>query len=375
MGRMAHAGSRAVTLTLFLASCGVSPPGRDAPPPPPPATATAVAAITTAKAPPEPPAPPPRPEPVRVRFLSVGDVIFGRRVQRTIDAKGDPEHPFRPLAKLYAAVDFTFANLENPFFSGKKPNETPPGKRYAVLWAKPEHVSTLVKYKVTAVNLANNHAMDQDLRGLEETLATLDAAGVQHVGVGKDLAAAWKPMFVDVRGLKIGFVGASFTSKNDMGFSRNPHVARIEDEDRLAAACGEARQGAHFVVVTMHAGDEHKLVPNAKQRAFAKAAVRAGADVVIGAHPHVVQPAEKIDGKWVFYSLGNFVFDQAAPENKEAVAVELHLALQPGAKLAAMEKILLHPVVIDEAAPGPADEARAAKILTLLGAPGRELEP
>lgn len=378
MRRMVHAGARALCLPLFLASCGVSPPGKEAPSPPRATSAAAASAVTataSAVAPEGPPAPPPAPPPLRARFLSVGDVIFGRRVQKAIDAKGDPEHPFRPLAKLYAEVDFTFANLENPFFSGNKPNTTPAGKKYAVLWARPEHASTLVKYRFTAVNLANNHAMDQDLRGLEETLRTLDAAGIAHVGAGKDLDAAWKPMFVDVRGIKIGFVGASFTSHNDMGFSRNPYVARIEDEDRLAAACKTAREGAHFVVATMHAGDEHKAAPNAKQKAFARAAVRAGADIVIGAHPHVVQPAEKIDGRWVFYSLGNFIFDQAAADNREAVAVELHLALSKGEERAGLEKMVLHPVVIDESAPRPADDARAARILERLGVAGREPAP
>jgi hypothetical protein len=320
-------------LFLGLSGCAGPPPVQrgSLPPPPPSANSTAassVASVAVSQEPTSTAAPEPAPPaPLRARFLTVGDVIFGRRVQKTIDAKGDPEFPFRPMADLYASVDFTFANLENPFFSGKKPNVTPPGKRYAVLWARPEHVKTLVKYKVKAVNLANNHAMDQDLSGLEETLRTLDAEGIAHVGTGRNLEEAWTPMFVDVGGLKIGFVGASFTSKNDMGYSRNDYVARIEDEKRLLAACKKARESANFLVVTFHAGDEHKFVPNAKQKAFVQAAVRSGADIVIGGHPHVVQPAEKIDGKWVFYSIGNYVFDQPAADNSEGVAVEVRLSL------------------------------------------------
>ncbi len=378
----APACAAALSTSILLAACGVSPPSTGGPSAPPTAasaaapTATATAtAVASVEVPADPPPPPAPPEPIRARFLSVGDVIFGRRVQQKIDEKGDMEFPFRPLASLYSEMDFTFANLENPFYSGKKPNVTPPGKRYAVLWSKPDHVKSLVKYKFTAVNLANNHAMDQDLTGLQETIKTLDENGIRHVGTGIDLAAAWKPMFMEVRGLKIAFVGASFTSKNDMGISRNNHVARIEDENRLAAACKEARAGAHFVVVTMHAGDEHKVKPNFRQKEFAKAAVKACADIVIGAHPHVVQPAVKIDGKWVFYSLGNFIFDQAAAENKEAFAVELRLKLPPGAERAEIEKLLIHPVVIEEHAPTPADDARAAKILQTMGVPGRELVP
>ncbi len=217
--------------------------------------------------------------------------------------------------------------------------------------------------------------MDQDLTGLLETLKTLDDNGIQHVGVGPDLAAAWKPMFMDVRGLKIGFVGASFTSKNDQGITLNTYVARIADEKRLAAAVKQAREASHFVVVTMHAGDEHKVSPNPRQKLFAKAAIKAGADIVIGAHPHVIQPAVKIEGKWVFYSLGNFIFDQAAPYNKEAFAVDLRLELPPGAARAHIEKLLVHPVVLEEHAPTLADDTRATKILEQIGVPSRELAP
>ena len=362
-----------------LAGCGAGPGAGDKPPPPapsvtadtvspPPPSATATAVATA----PEPPA---EPEPLRARFLSVGDVIFGRRIAKVLARTGDPEFPFRPMAALYREVDFTFANLENPFTTAKKPNETPKGKRYAVLWARPEHAETLTKYKFTAVNLANNHAMDQDLRGVKETLAALDKAGVQHVGVGLDLESAWTPMIVDVRGLKIAFVGASFASKNDMGITRNDYVARIEDDKRLRAACKKAREQAAFVVVTFHAGDEHKFVPNDAQKKFSKAAVQAGADIVIGGHPHVVQPAEKIDGKWVFYSIGNYIFDQAAVDNSEAIAVELVVKLPNGATHAEIERLRVHPVVIEDGAPTPADDARSAKILGRVGVPARDLVP
>lgn len=370
---------RALLAGLLAAGCGTSSPGRDAPQPPSPITAaTPPPPADTAPSiaePAPPPAPAPPPEPLRARFLSVGDVLFGRRVQEIIDRKGDREHPFRPLAQLYASVDFTFANLENPFYSGKKIRLTPPGKHYAMLWARPEHAATLVKHRFIAVNLANNHTMDQEIAGLDETLRTLDAAGIRHTGAGPDVDAAWTPMFVEAGGLRIGFVGASLTARPDLGLSWSRHVARIEDEERLAAACEAARKGAHFVVATMHAGDEHSFTPNPSQRAFARAAAKAGADVVIGAHPHVVQPAEKIGGTWVFYSLGNFIFDQPLRDNREAVAVELRLLLPPGAARAEIEAIVLHPVTLEESAPTPADEASSARILKRMGATGPQPAP
>lgn len=327
-------------------------------------SASATSSETTVASAEPDPAPPPEPQPIRVRYYTVGDVMLGRRVQKTIDEKGDMEWPFRPMAKLYEEMDFTFANLENPFYSGKNPNVTPKGKHYAVLYAKPDHAKSLVKHKFTAVNLANNHAMDQDLRGVKETLSTLDANGIAHTGVGLDLDQAWTPMYVDVRGLKIGFIGASYTSRNDEGQAKNPYVARIEDEKRLDAAIKAAHEKANFVVVTFHAGDEHKFKPNDRQKKFVKAAVRSGADIVMGGHAHVVQPAEKIDGTWVFYSMGNYIFDQPAFDNSEAIGIEINLALAPGEKRAKIEKLLVHPVFIKDCAPAPADETHALRILS-----------
>ncbi len=335
--------------------------------PEPEVTASAPAASASV------PAPPPQPE--RVRFLSVGDVLLGRDVGRKMAEKNDPEWPFRPLASLYASVDFTFANLEAPFFAAAKPAQMPPGKKGAVMHAHPSVAPVLVKHRFLVANLANNHAMDQGLAGLTETLQVLDAAGIVHMGTGPSLDAAWEPAVFTVRGVRIAFVGASYASVNDMGISRNAYVARIEDEDRLEAACRKARASAHFVVATMHAGDEHKPKPNAAQRAFARAAVKHGADVVIGAHPHVLQPAEKVEGKWVFYSLGNYVFDHIGSDQRDGVAVEMRLRLDPGAARAVVEGVTLHPVVERENAPGPAHEKATTRILARLGAASRELEP
>jgi poly-gamma-glutamate capsule biosynthesis protein CapA/YwtB (metallophosphatase superfamily) len=305
-----------------------------------------------------------------VRFLAVGDVMLGRRVAERIEASGDPELMLRPLASLYASVDFTFANLETPLFSGHKPNVTPPGKRYGVLYARPKHAASLAAQKFSVVTLANNHVMDQGLAGLDETRSTLDGLGVRHVGAGRSLDEAWTPALVTVRGLTVAFIGASFTSNNDQGITRNPHVARIEDVARLEGACQKARAAAQFVVVAMHAGEEHVFKVDKKQRAFAKAAVGACADLVLGHHPHVVQAAEKVDGVWVLWSLGNFVFDQRMPDNRDGLAVEVRLARDEGATRARLEGLTLHPVELVDSAPHRAGAEAERRIL---GARGGEL--
>lgn len=355
---------------LGLGACGRSPPTARAAPK---ASAAASTSRPAARASEVAPAPTP-PEPTRASFLAVGDVILGRRVAERIEASGDPEHVLRPLASLYASVDFTFANLENPFFSGAKPNVTPPGKRYGVLYARPKHAAALAAHKFSVVTLANNHAMDQGLAGLEETLRTLDGLGIRHVGAGRSLDEAWEPTFMTVRGLTVAFIGASFTSNNDQGITRNPYVARIEDVERLRGACEKARAASQFVVVAMHAGEEHVFKVDKKQRAFAKAAVATCADLVIGHHPHVVQAAERLDGVWVFWSLGNYVFDQRMPDNRDGLAVEVRLARDEGAKRARLEGLTLHPVELVDSAPRRAGPEAEKRILGRVGAASRELD-
>jgi len=253
------------------------------------------------------PAPQPSPGPdVKVTFLSAGDIMLSRGVERAISKAGDPLAPFKPLADVLQSTDFNFANLESPI-SG---NDNIQGKGL-VFNAHTRDIVGLSKYNFKVLNLANNHAMDQRLPGLLSTGKYLDGMGITHMGTGSNLNEAWEPKFITVRGVKIGFVGACYSSVNDGGVTRNDYVARIEDRDRLKSAIEKLRkQGVDFIVATMHAGVEYTRRPNQAQVDFAHAAIDDGADIVIGAQPHWVQVTEEYKGKYIFYSLGNFIFDQ-----------------------------------------------------------------
>src|SRR3954463_2720924 len=148
--------------------------------------------------------PSPGPE-VKITFLSVGDIMLSRGVERAMSKAGDPLAPFKPLAEVLQSTDFNFANLESPI-SG---NDNIQGKGL-VFNAHTRDIVGLSKYNFKVLNLANNHAMDQRLPGLLSTGKYLDGMNITHMGTGANLGEAWEPKLITVRGVRIGFVGASY---------------------------------------------------------------------------------------------------------------------------------------------------------------------
>ena len=287
----------------------------------------------------------------------MGDILLSRGVAAAIRAADDPMLPYRGMKARFEAVDFTFANLEFPFSS-----ETLVPVRGNIFNAPRPWARGLVEHEFRVLNLANNHAMDQGERGLFDTIALCHELKLVCFGAGKNEREAWTPGVIEIDGIRVGFVGASYSSINDSGKKWLRFVARIEDKHRLKAAIEAMKKdGVDFVVATMHAGIEYVDRPFGPQTLFADAALKFGADMVIGAHPHVVQPALERDGRWVFYSLGNFIFDQTEPKTDEGAALDITLTRgDDGVSLSRLEVI---PVVIQNGTPRPADAARAAGIL------------
>lgn len=310
-----------------------------------------------------------------VTFLAVGDIMISRGVARSIDRANDPLAPFRRMDPIFRSTDFNFGNLESPV----GPNERIVGKGL-VFNARRRDMASLREYNFRVLNIANNHALDQGLTGLKNTREVLAENGLTPLGAGNDLTDAWRPKTIEVRGIKIGFVGASYSSINDNGALRNDHVARIEDTERLREAIGELKQlGTHFIVATMHAGTEYVRNPNPSQTAFARAAIDFGADVVIGAHPHWIQTIERYRGKLIFYSLGNFVFDQEwSQDTKEGLAVKITIIPDNSTTqaTATIEQVELIPVIIENySTPRPANKIETQAILGKINETSRTIRP
>ena len=259
-----------------------------------------------------------------VNFLAVGDIMLSRNVAGQIAKNGkDGNYPFSKLSELLVSTDFNFGNLESPYSGSDSYNPTGSLVFNAPTWTR----SGLINANFGVLNLANNHAFDQGLEGLLYTKKILEEEmSIATIGAGKNLDEAWEGKVHSVRGVRVGFIGASYATLNDGGVATNNNVARIEDTKRLVQSINELKTRSDFIVVTMHAGTEYTRSPNSAQVEFAHSAIDAGADIVIGAHPHWIQTFETYKGKQIFYSVGNFVFDQEwSQDTKEGLVLKITL--------------------------------------------------
>lgn len=312
-------------------------------------------------------------------FLAAGDISLSRNIAQTIKDSGNVDKPFSLVQDLLKSVDFTFANLETPFSNSDAftPHNT------LIFNAPKANVQALVDNNVKIVNLANNHASDQGLTGITTTKDWLDQHHIAHMGTGNTLDEAWTPAIIEQNRIKIGFIGASYASVNDGGKATNNYVARMEDVDSLKSKVQSLKSQVDFIVVTMHGGTEYTRTPNKLQSDFAYAAIEAGADIVIGAHPHWVQTIEKYNDKYIFYSLGNLVFDQSwSQETKEGLTLKITLeknntnSLQGSQTGAIIKQIELLPVIIENnSSPRLATADETKKILNKIGVTDTVLNP
>src|SRR3990172_952602 len=236
------------------------------------------------------------PEPVTILFA--GDVTLSDNVERHIGM--DTSYVFG-LWKPGGDCDIFMVNLEHPVTTLVEKVE----KKYNFKM-NPAAIGTLKSGGVSLVNCANNHVFDYGLQGIEETMRNLDSAGVKFVGIGKDLRGARTPVILETKGRRIGFLGY-YGGGEDAGKATRPGFAPrferyiIEDVRSL-------RKKADFVVVNFHWGTERAPEPVQWQVRLAHRVIEAGADLIVGHHPHVLQGIEQYQGKHIAYSLGNFVF-------------------------------------------------------------------
>ncbi|RZL30980.1 MAG: CapA family protein, partial [Rubrivivax sp.] len=200
-------------------------------------------------------------------------------------------------------ADLRIANLECVIATG--------GTRAVKPWTFRAHPRTLdvLRRHVDVVSLANNHSGDFGPAAFAEMLNRLQQAGLPYFGGGANLRAAHRPAIIERQGIRIALLG--YNEMFPRRFEASPAGPGIAwaDEEQIVADIRAARAQAHVVIPYMHWGQEHSATSHARQHALARLMIRAGADAVVGTHPHVRQDVEVIDGKPVIYSLGNFVFD------------------------------------------------------------------
>lgn len=238
-------------------------------------------------------------EAVVVSFLgdcSIGDSAQYMEYESSYDTcleKNGYEWPFSLVKDYLAADDLTVANLEVVFT-----NEQKHADKMYYLKGKPENVQALTLGSIEVVNTINNHSMDFLDKGYQESLRVLEESGIKHFGSyrvfnenGYDYLAT-----ADANGIRFGFVGFSYPQDNDQKRIAS-RIQKLKTEEEC-----------DVVIVSLHWGRETHMTPESWQYKYAKAVMDAGADVIWGHHPHVIQPIHFYNGKPIMYSTGNFTF-------------------------------------------------------------------
>lgn len=295
-------------LVLLLLAVSASPAAAVPPPAVPPVvtpdTATAAATATGGT----------------VRVMAVGDVMLGRSIGTRIRRDG-PGVVFAAVKGRFADADLVIANLEGPITTSRDTE-----RKHYTFRAPPAAAASLRLGHVDVVSVANNHALDQGTRGLLQTIELVTGEGVAVVGGGADLGAATAPVIVERNGLRIAVLAwvdaftesTGFNTREWRAWPKQPGIA-IATTDGIERAVRAAAAEADIVIAVIHAGIEYAPGPNAEQRAYAAAAMRGGATLVIGHHPHVLQGGTTRGDRYVAWSLGNFVFDRMGGASETAI--------------------------------------------------------
>jgi poly-gamma-glutamate synthesis protein (capsule biosynthesis protein) len=244
------------------------------------------------------------PEPSVTHLILGGDVMLSRHVARVARERGDPAFPLRDLAPVLQAADIAFVNLESPF------SDRGAVVQHGMIFkAEPEMIAALELAGIDVVSTANNHARDQGSHGVEFTLEWLQRHQIAVAGTGSSAEAAHAGTVLERNGVKFGFLAYTYDQSNGNHTDVDDRVA-VMDVAQMRADVIRMAARTDAIIVSMHAGAEYSPKSNAQQVAFARAAIDAGASVVVGHHPHVTEPWERYGSGVIFYSLGNLVFDQ-----------------------------------------------------------------
>ena len=258
-----------------------------------------------------------------ISLILVGDIMLDRGVEYMIEKQGSGDYnaeggisgktsykfPFSKINDYLKRADVLFGNLEGPI-SDK-------GVKVGSIYSfrnNPKAIEGLVFSGFDILSVANNHIFDYGRKAMEDTFLRLKEAKIDYVGAGFNEKEAHSSLIKEIKGIKIAFLG--YTNLGSEYWSAKGEKSGIAwlNEDNLKKDINSAKNQADLVVVSMHFGDEYMDLPNSEQKFFAHLAVDSGADLVLGHHPHVIQPIEQYKTGFIAYSLGNFIFDQGFSE-------------------------------------------------------------
>lgn len=291
--------------------------------------------------------------PKEATLIFAGDAMMHEgqiSAARKADGTYDYSEYFRCVDSIVGAADFAVVNLETPL-GGK------PYSGYPCFCAPDSYADALQEAGFDMFLLANNHMLDRGDRGLRRTVDVLEAKGVKHIGAYRDEEQrdSILPVIQDVNGFKIGFLNYTYGTNGIT--ARHGAVVDYIDKDRIKADIRRSREaGAELMCVAMHWGVEYKLLPNSEQKRLADFLIGEGVDMVIGGHPHVIQPMEMRNDslgrrRLVVYSLGNYISNMKTTSTRGGAMLQVGLKRDPEGK-AMVDNACYHLVFTQPAEPG-----------------------
>jgi poly-gamma-glutamate synthesis protein (capsule biosynthesis protein) len=361
---------------VALASCGNARPLLVVPTQDPTSTVTPSNPFPT-RATSATPTPTADPTPAKAREISValgGDVLVHTGVWETAERdaarRGERLPDFRPMfagvKDQIASADLAICHMETPL---SRP--AGPYRNYPVFSAPPTVLDGLIATGFDGCTTASNHSVDQGFTGLVRTIDAFDRRHLPHTGTFATPRDARRPLVFDVHGVQVGVISMTFGT-NGLPVTQPWSVNLIDVPRAIAQARAMHQEGVDVVMVAVHAGDEYSHTPSAQQVAVFHALARSPyVDLVYGHHSHVVEPVERIDGKWVVYGLGNFVAQQETevPDTYRGVIAHVRFVQRPDGTYRALRPTYTPTVITDPHVYGATRVLDATELLTRPGVP------
>ena len=302
-----------------------------------------------------------------VRILAAGDVMLGSWIDQVTRSSGW-NYPFMQLDSVVDRADIFFCNLEAPFGTSGIAFE----KTYTFR-VSPDLVQILTAGRINVVSLANNHMMDYGVEPLQATMELLDKNNIYHSGAGINLREARKPARMEIKGKNISFACYSLTFPEEFWATDTSAGTCFPSHSFVFRDLKKFKSDSDLLVVSFHWGGELLTMPKEYQIELAHQVIDAGADLILGHHPHVIQGIEIYQGKVIAYSLGNFIFGSYSESVKESMLLEF----QQG--VAGIEKCRIYPLLVYnrevEFQPSLMAGESRGKFFTYLQEISRELNP
>ena len=258
-----------------------------------------------------------------LNIVLTGDILLDRGVRRVIDKEGIDYLFSDGIDSLFRQAQIVVGNLECP---STKINS--PVQKLFIFRSEPEWLGALKKHGITHLNLANNHAIDQGREGLMDTKRNIIEAGMTPIGAGANMDEASQPVLLASQPRNVWLVPSLRLALENYAYLPEKPCVSQEPMDSLLNRVHRLRKAdsTAVIIVSLHWGGEHTLKPVNSQRWDAHQLIRAGADVLVCHHTHTLQTIEEFQGKKIYYSIGNFIFDQKKPLNSKACIVQLKVS-------------------------------------------------